>query len=867
MPISVRLKIFVCLAGVAALLWAATTLVATNTFLGKFDAVDAQRIQQTLSRVRDAVNEHRVQLENATKLWALADVTSEPPTAASARGLLETVNLDFVGVVDGSGRISSSYWRNVGTRSGGTIGSGDEAVLAGLVTALAPGESRSGIVSTSFGPMLFAAQRLGSGERDAVIGVVAGIILDEQFQQHLEASLLNDVEFMIPPTESQLALFPSGQDAVVPDRSKNAGEVSAFGLLRDVKGTPVAAFRVSEARASYVAGNSNLRFFLGVTGAFGILVVILGTVVVEFLVTGRIRRLTLSARRADQNGMDDLPRKILDGSDEISALARVTKTMVERLRASQLLYRTVVETQEELIVRFKPDGAITFCNEAFASFFGRRAKGTVGRNLTEFFTPDRIGEDILAGIPDLSQRVTERDLRVENEPGEPRWLQWGQRVIVGPDKEIAEIQATGHDITLRRNYEMELQNARDAAQAADRSKSEFLAVMSHETRTPLTGILGFVTILQNTHLSPDQRQYVSLIRSSGNSLLVLLNDLLDYSNIASGRIELRNEAIEVGAVAKEIVTFHAEAAHAKNIDLDLDIELVVPRYLEADPIRLRQVLNNLVGNAIKFTSKGFVRLSVKPLGRDRLQFHVKDTGIGIDPDGQPKLFKAFGGADTSNSRGHGGAGVGLAVCKRLVELMGGTVEVQSQKGLGSLFTVTLPVGNPTIPEGTPVGQTVSDPVAEEVAAIDYSESALSVMVVEDNAVNQMVISRILKLLGISCDVASGGEECLRLASERAYDIIFMDVQMPEMDGFEAVRRLRFAEERDPGRHRAYVVACTAFTLPGDREKCFEAGMDNYIGKPVTKSGFARMIAHFLSLRESGTDGELMPMDKPSFQRV
>lgn len=847
MPISVRLKIFLCLAGVAALLWAATTLVATNTFLGKFDAVDAQRVQLTLSRVRDAVQERQSQIASATKLWVLGDVAAKRPSATSARGLLDTLDLNYVGLVDASGRLSDGFWRNVGPRNPDSFGSADEAMLAGLVTGLQPGESVSGIVQTAFGPFLMAAQRLPGESPSGEIGAVAGVFLDAQFQEGLQRTLLNDVEFL-PPTESLRSMFSTeNSDSVVPEREKDQSEVEAYGLLRDIKGAPVLAFKVQEVRASFVAGNSNLRFFLGVTGAFGIVVVILGTALVELLVTGRIRRLTVSAKRADQSGMDDLPRSLLHGGDEISALAKVTKSMVERLRASQLLYRTVVETQEELIARFKPDGTITFANEAFAHFFGRRAKGVIGRNLTEFFTKERVGEDILAGMPDGAHRAVERDLRVEMEKNDVRWVQWSQRVIVGANKEASEIQATGHDITLRMNYEMELQNARDAAEAADRSKSEFLAVMSHETRTPLTGILGFVTILQNTGLTPDQQQYVSLIRSSGNSLLVLLNDLLDYSNVASGRIELRNATVEVGALAREIVTLHAEAARAKNVELDLDIELVVPRYIETDPNRLRQILNNLVGNAIKFTSKGFVRLSVGPVGRDRIEFRVKDTGIGIEPEGLGKLFKAFGGADTSNSRGHGGAGVGLAVCKRLVELMGGAIDVQSQRGLGSLFSVTLPVGNPEIPAGQQAGLTVSDAHSED-AEEDFSSHDLSVLVVEDNLVNQMVISRILKLLGVTCHVASSGEECLRMAQARAFDIVFMDVQMPDMDGFETVRQLRTLEASAPEQRRAYVVACTAFTLPGDREKCFESGMDNYIGKPVTKAAFARMIAYFLSNR-------------------
>lgn len=820
----------------AALLWAATTLVATNTFLGKFDAVDAQRVQLTLSRVRDAVQERQSQIANATKLWVLGEVATKQPSAASARGLLDTLDLNYVGLVDASGRLSNGFWRNVGTRNPDSFGSADEAMLAGLVAGLNPGESVSGIVETAFGPFLMAAQRLPAESASGGIGAVAGVFLDSQFQENLQRTLLNDVEFL-PPTDSLRAMFSRvGADSMVPERGKDQSDVAAFGLLRDIKGAPALVFKVQEVRASYVAGNSNLRFFLGVTGAFGIIVVLLGTALVELLVTGRIRRLTVSAKRADQSGMDDLPRNLLHGGDEISALAKVTKSMVERLRASQLLYRTVVETQEELIARFKPDGTITFANEAFAQFFGRRAKGVIGRNLSEFFTKERVGEDILAGMPDAAHRSTERDLRVELEKGDVRWVQWTQRVIVGANKEAVEIQATGHDITLRMNYEMELQNARDAAEAADRSKSEFLAVMSHEVRTPMNGVLGFADLLANMpDLPPEARDYAETIVRSGSLLLRILDDILDFSRLEAGRLAIQKKPFSLGEMLREIVLLLTPGARNRGIDLRYEIEPSLPdRYL-GDAGRLRQVMLNLAGNAIKFTEVGGVTLGARRGASGSIELFVRDTGCGIPAAQLESIFEPFVQVDSSSSRRHGGAGLGLAISKRLIDLMGGSMQVSSRMNEGTEFVADVPLEE-AAPTSEAAGQ--SGPVADETFA---GMHPLRILVAEDDRVNSKLIVTMLRKFGFQPLSADDGLAAVEIFQAERPDCILMDLQMPRMDGIAATARIREIEAAD-GLQRTFIMALTANTSPVDRERCMEVGMDDYLNKPVKRDALAQALS-------------------------
>lgn len=841
-------------------LWVSTAFMATGVFLGRFDQLDAQRIGRTLGRVRDGVAEKQRQMATGLKLWLKDNRLDSASFQKSSGSFLSEFNLNLLALVSTSGRVDQVSIRSA-PGGEGRLTSSDEAMIAELVQSVGRDGKKIGLVQTSLGPMLFAVESI-TRQDEAVpspwAGAVAGIFLGGDYEQTLRNSLLADLT-ILPATGSMLDLFrlrsPENQQAVIVPPHGKEDEIAAYSLLRDVRGEPLLVIKVAEARQSYLDGTANLRFFLGITAAFSIIVTVVGTLLVEVMVVGRIRRLTHSARRADINGMDDLPVKFLKGRDEISSLAKATKSMVDRLKASQVLYRAVVETQTELIVRFKPDGEITLANEAFAKFFGRHLRAVDGKNIRDFFTTAVMkGADILGTLPTGANRSIAHDFPVLLEGSRECWLQWSQRALVADDHSITEIQAAGHDITLRRDYEHKLKTAKEAAEAADRAKSEFLTVMSHETRTPLTSILGFTAILENTPLSPEQIEYLHLIRSSGDSLLLLLNDLLDYSNVASGRIELHPVTLSVAALAREIVATQTPEARARNLDLDLDVEVDAPPYIEADAGRVRQVLHNVLSNGIKFTERGFVRLSVKPGENGMIRFLVQDTGIGIPDDALPRLFEAFGSTDASNSRGHGGAGVGLAVSRKVLDRLGGTITVRSEQGIGSLFTITLPVGSPKTPEAT--GATARyDELADASDKPDFSSADLDVLVVEDNLVNQKVIKRILQMIGIRCEVASGGRECLEMTARKSYDIIFMDVQMPEMDGYETVARLRHREASPDNKSgsRTHIVACTAFSLPGDREKCILAGMDNYVSKPVRIENLATTVQAFLDKEESSEE--------------
>jgi signal transduction histidine kinase/ActR/RegA family two-component response regulator len=577
--------------------------------------------------------------------------------------------------------------------------------------------------------------------------------------------------------------------------------------------------------------------------------------------THQLFRLTRAAEEVAHGNLTPAP--VAEGEDEVGQLGRafnaMSATIRERIGELQSLHEkehglariaseangrleALLDAMDIGVLLADHDDKVLYANDKLAQVWaldvGRPPDGcplqAVESMCVAQLTPG-------TALPVFAPDGSEREILL----ADGRTLtQRGFAVRDGDGREVGRMWLS-EDVSAARAAADELRRARDQAEAASRAKAAFLATMSHEIRTPMNGIIGMTDMVLSEPLSAEQRENLGWVKSSADSLMGILNDILDYSKVDAGRLQLEAVDFSIAALVAETLAIFSTQAAGKGIELRWQIASALPALVNGDPLRLRQILSNLVSNALKFTAQGGVTVSVEEAGEGRIALSVTDTGIGIPPDKQALVFMPFLQADSSTTRNFGGTGLGLSIVSRLVELMRGTITLDSAPGRGSTFRVVLPL---------PAAQTAAAAAQPDTVAATCEDALRNaeVLIAEDTPVNQVLLGRLLSRYGVRITEAADGRQAVAACGERHFDLVLMDMQMPVMDGLEATRRIRALE--DPHWRQVPIVAITANALDEDRGRCRDAGMDDFISKPFQAGELVATLARRLSDRRTPDAG-------------
>ena len=533
----------------------------------------------------------------------------------------------------------------------------------------------------------------------------------------------------------------------------------------------------------------------------------------------------------DKNLLNSLLKKT---TDDLKNAVEALKTRAEEL---SILLSTI-----PALVYFKDiDHKYILVNKSFERFVNLPFYGIQGKKVEELIPEYKTNkyqemelEVIQSGLP--LYNIEEAIIKNKKEV----WLTTNLAPYRDNEGEIIGLVGISWDITFRKKYEHELQDAKEQAEEGTRAKSEFLANMSHEIRTPMNGIIGMAEILKQAQLGEQEEENLDILISSTRSLLSLVNDILDISKIEAGKIELEIEDFEIRKLLKDIENIIFIKAEEKALDYKTFINPNVPEFLKGDPSRLKQIVLNLVNNAVKFTQKGQVHIYIDVMEENqdsiKLMMKVHDTGIGISNEGKKNLFQLFSQVDTSTTKIYGGTGLGLSIAKRLVMLMDGDIGMESKQDKGSTFWFTAWM------DKSKVTATIPEPLDKKLSFDENTFKKLNILLAEDNEINQKIIEYSLTNAGYEVDIAKNGQEAIDMYHQHSYDLVLMDVQMPVLDGYEATGHIREMESTLlNGTRRIPIIALTANAMKGDREKCLDAGMDEYLSKPFTPNDLIGII--------------------------
>jgi PAS domain S-box-containing protein len=542
---------------------------------------------------------------------------------------------------------------------------------------------------------------------------------------------------------------------------------------------------------------------------------------------------------------DGKPLRMIGAQRDITA----RKAAEQSLEESERRYRTIVENIADGMIKHDLNGIIMEVNDHLCTMTGFSREELLGKSIA-ILTEEGSENTVVDNINELLEKRTLLfRWKVRKKDGTVIHTSVNSSLVIHNDEH--HIQSFLRDISLRVKMEEELLRTSELAEKANQAKSEFLANMSHEIRTPMNAILGFTELTLDTDLTGEQRENLSAVMESSNDLMVIINDILDFSKIEAGKLDLVPRKLNLYRTIQDVLDLVKQAAADKGLELRSLVDTNAPEYIIADPVRLRQVLANLVNNAVKFTQEGSVEIRVElhrqediigatsmpdhpPLhhrGYETavIQFAVNDTGIGIPEDRLSEIFDYFTQVDGSTARKFGGTGLGLSISRKLVELMGGRIWVDSIHGTGSTFYFTITAEVPLPVQAAVESTHMSDEEFEHYREF-VTRKPLNILLADDKPTNLLITTRLLEKEGHRLVSVPDGNEALKAYENETFDCVLMDIQMPVMDGFQATRRIRALEQYTGT--RVPIIAMTAHAMTGDREKCFDEGMDDYIAKPV-----------------------------------
>lgn len=571
----------------------------------------------------------------------------------------------------------------------------------------------------------------------------------------------------------------------------------------------------------YVLEHQREQFFYNLAATFMVAYTMLPFV--SYVTTGRLRNLRQQRRQIEQ-GLE---------------LAKANAALLQRQREGRFL-SSIAENAVDSIIMLDADANTLWVNPAFTRKTGYKLSEVVGKHPSDYLHGPRSDPAILERFTNaINEGVSAHGENVNyTKIGAPFWVETNLSPVFDDDGKLEMVISVDRDITLKKQREAELAEAKRAAEQGERAKTAFLATMSHEIRTPMNGIIGMSDLLSEAKLSSEEALYVQTIRHSSEALLTIINDILDFSKLQDGHLKISSVAFEVQPCLDEVMNLMRPQASAKGISLEIDIKDDLPRAVWGDDGRLRQILVNIIGNAIKFTENGSVTVQVGTVkeGPDHgLEIAVTDTGIGIAPDRIEHVFDQFAQADAATTRRFGGTGLGLAISRQLARMMGGDVTVTSAVNVGSCFVITVDFPEVNLPT-----KRVTDP---DVLPEPKVFEGATVLLAEDNRTNRFLVQKLLKDLPLSLVTAVNGKEAVEQVKERKPDVVLMDMSMPEMDGLDATRFIRNHVSTQP-----HIIALTANAYRSDRQACLEAGMNGFLPKPVRRGELLQAIAKGLESR-------------------